>query len=76
MPVDTSILKEDAVARTPVSQPVPGKAYEHAKHGYVRVRRVEDGMVVFRRQTPTEKNDYLNNRQEPIEAFKKFAIDV
>jgi len=69
------ILREDPVARTPISNPVPGKAYEHADHGFVRVKRVEDGMVVFKRQTPTGKNYYINNRQEPIDTFARKAVD-
>jgi len=75
--VDTTpdILRQDAVARTPISQPVPGKAYEHAQYGYVRVKRVEDGMVVFRRQTPTGKKYTINNRQQPVDEFAKYAID-
>jgi len=69
------IVRQSPVARTPVSQPVPGKSYEHIKHGYVKVKRVEDGMVVFKRETPTDKKYYINNRQEPIAAFVEKTVD-
>jgi hypothetical protein len=69
------IVRQSPVAQTPVSQPVPGKSYEHADHGYVKVKRVENGMVVFTRETPTGKRGYINNRQEPIAAFIEKAVD-
>jgi len=69
------IVRASPVARTPVSQPVPGKSYEHAEHGYVKVKRVESGMVVFKRETPTGKGGYINNRQEPIAEFVKRTVD-
>jgi hypothetical protein len=69
------IVRQSPVARTPVSQPVPGKSYEHAEHGYVKVKRVEDGMVVFARETPTGKRGYINNRKEPIGVFVEKTVD-
>jgi len=69
------ILRKSAVARTPVSQPVPGKSYEHADHGYVTVTRVEDGMVVFKRPKSTAKGGYTSSRQEPIKTFTQKAVD-
>jgi hypothetical protein len=69
------IVRQSSVGRTPVSQPVPGKSYEHIQHGYVKVMRVEDGMVVFKRETPTGKREYTNTRQEPIAAFVKKTVD-
>jgi hypothetical protein len=69
------IVQQSPVARTPVSQPVPGKSYEHADHGYVKVKRVDDGMVVFRRETPTGKRGYINNRQEPVDVFVGRTVD-
>jgi len=69
------ILRESAVARTPVSQPVPGKSYEHADHGYVKVKRVDNGMVVFKRPGPSGKAGYTSTRQEPIEAFVQKTVD-
>jgi hypothetical protein len=69
------IVRQSPVARTPVSQPVPGKSYEHVEHGYVTVKRIEDGMVVFKRQTPTGKRYHLNTRQEPIETFVEKTVD-
>jgi len=69
------ILRQSPVASTPVSQPVPGKSYEHTEHGYVKVQRVEDGMVVFKRPGLTAKGGYLNNRQEPIKQFKRKTVD-
>jgi len=69
------IVRQSPLARTPVSQPVPGKSYEHAEHGYVKVKRVEDGMVVFKRETPTGKKYYINNRQEPIGTFVEKTVD-
>jgi hypothetical protein len=69
------IVRQSPVARTPVSQPVPGKSYEHADHGYVRVKRVESGMVVFKRQTPTGKRGYVNTRQEPVKTFASKTVN-
>lgn len=69
------IVRQSPVARTPVSQPAPGKSYEHAEHGYVKVKRVEGGMVVFKRGTPTGKKHYVNTRQEPIAVFVKKTVD-
>jgi len=69
------IVRQSPVARTPVSQPVPGKSYEHVECGYVKVKRVEDGMVVFKRETPTGKKHHINNRQEPIQAFIEKTVD-
>jgi len=69
------ILQQSAVARTPVTQPVPGKSYEHADYGYVKVKRVESGVVVFKRQTPTDKKYHINNRQEPVEQFVQKTVD-
>jgi len=69
------IVRQSPVARTPVSQPVPGKSYEHAEHGYVKVKRVEDGMVVFKRETPTGKKYHINTRQEPVETFARKTVD-
>lgn len=71
-----SILRESPVARTPISRPRPGFKYEHAKHGYVKVLRVEDDMVVFKRDTPTGKNDYLNTRQQPVKQFAAQSVNV
>jgi len=69
------IVRQSPIARTPVSQPVPGKSYEHAEHGYVKVKRMEDGMVVFARETPTGKKHYINTRQEPVETFASKTVD-
>jgi len=69
------IVRHTPLAHTPVSEPVPGKSYEHAEHGYVRVKRVEDGMVVYRRETPTGKREYINNRQEPVGSFVARTVD-
>jgi hypothetical protein len=69
------IVRQSPVARTPVSQPVPGKSYEHVEYGYVKVKRVEDGMVVFKRETPTGKKYHINTRQEPIGVFVEKTVD-
>lgn len=71
-----SILRETPVARTPVSRPRPGFKYEHSRHGYVEVVTVEDDTVVFRRKTPTTKNDYLNERQQPLRQFRAQTVDI
>jgi len=69
------IVRQSPIARTPVSQPVPGKSYEHAEHGYVKVKRVEDGMVVFARETPTGKKYHINTRQELVDTFARKTVD-
>lgn len=65
-----------AVARTPVSRPRPGQAFEHLRHGYVRVVRVEDDMVVFRRPNDSSGHAYINARQQPIKQFQAQTVDV
>lgn len=71
-----SILKDNPVARTPVTRPTPGMKYEHLNHGVVRVTTVEDGMVVFDRPWGTDGQAYLNERQQSVRKFAKQTVDV
>lgn len=73
---ERSILRENPVARTPVSPPRPGMRFQHLKHGYVVVETVEDGVVVFKRPGPTGKHGYINTRQQPIKQFRAQTVDV
>lgn len=57
------------MARTPVSRPRPGNAYEHLNYGYVKVVEVEDGQVVFGR--PGRKP-----RTQPIAQFRAQTVGV
>lgn len=70
-----SILRENPVARTPVSRPLPGMKFEHLKHGLVEVVAVEDGVVVFTRPGPTGKGGYINQRQQPLAQFTAQTVD-
>lgn len=71
-----AIIREDAIARTPISRPTPGTSYQHLKHGYVTVEAVEDGVVVFTRPLGTDKHGYINMRQQPIKQFQAQTVDA
>lgn len=70
-----SILKENPVARTPVSRPRPGMTFQHLRHGYVEVLRVEDDMVVFTRPGSSDKAGYINTRQQPLAQFRAQTVN-
>lgn len=71
-----SILRENPVARTPVSGPRPGRKYEHLRHGVVEVVTVESDTVVFRRPDDKSGHAYINNRQQPLAQFRAQTVDL